>query len=91
MKDSSSIRNALIPTAAGLVGGGLGLVLTRKPNGRSAGDLADDLLGKVESIVGLSKSSTNGSSSARDRIDGSELAKRRGEREKRREARRSGR
>jgi len=83
-----SIRSALIPTAAGLVGGGIGLVLTRKPNGRSPGDLAGDLLGKVESVVGGSK--TTRSASVRvGTVDGAELSKRRQQREERRASRRS--
>jgi hypothetical protein len=86
-----SIRGALIPTAAGIVGGGIGLVLTRKPNGRSPGDLAGDLLGKVESVVGGAKPTQNNGSSRAAGVDGAELAKRRQQREERRASRRSGR
>ena len=84
-------RSALIPTAAGLVGGGLGLVLTRKPNGGRAGELADDLMGKVEDFVGIARQgrSTNSTTSnTTGHMSGAELAKRRSLREEHRRARR---
>jgi hypothetical protein len=55
----ATVKEALgrfgLPTAAGVVGTGVGLILTRKPSTNSTGgigNLVDDLRGKLESVIG---------------------------------------
>jgi hypothetical protein len=100
------VREALqkfgLPTAAGVVGTGLGLILTRKQtSGRSGsdkggGNLVDDLRGKLESVVGKGDGGGSGGGggqqSTRSRTQqrsAKELADRRRAREQRRNQRRS--
>jgi hypothetical protein len=87
-----------LPTVAGVVGTGVGLILTRKPNsGRPGGDkgvgnLVDELRGKLESVIGKSDGS-GAQQTARRRtqhVSAKQLAERRRAREQRRTQRRSG-
>ena len=97
----AEFRKLLVPAAASLAGAGAGLALTRKPVREAMpdlgdlriGDLADDLRGKLDSILGKGQSSfrfvhTTDSSQIR-RTDSAELEKRRREREQRRSQRRA--
>jgi hypothetical protein len=100
----SALQKFGLPTAAGAIGAGAGLVLTRKPGtGGSSlpdmkgdGDLFDDLRGKLESAIGRDDTNAGSSSEpvggrgggARRSLD--EIASRRREREQRRKKRRSG-
>jgi hypothetical protein len=89
-------RKLLVPGAASLVGAGAGLALTRAQNLRSAlpkkldgvGDLADDLRGKLNSVIGKDSGSTSTTSaSSRTPLTGEELEQRRSERQERRKQR----
>ena|SRR5437763_330311 len=89
-----------LPTAAGVVGTGVGLILTRKPNSnrgaadaKGVGNLVDDLRAKLESIIG--KNDDGGGSSRQSTrrrtqtLSAKELTERRRAREQRRNQRRS--
>jgi hypothetical protein len=86
-------RKMLPPTAAGILGAGAGLFLTRKQNLRDAmpnfeglGDLADDLRGKLDTVLGKAEGSD---SRGQRHLSSGELERRRREREQRRNRRRA--
>ena len=96
-----AVRRFAVPTAAGALGAGAGLFLTRKQKVRGAmpnlgdlgiGDLAEDLRERVESVQGRTEPSARMqsafNSSGDRRLDADELGKRRREREQRRNRRR---
>ena len=94
----ANVRNLVVPAAATLVGAGAGLVLTRKPARKSLpdlhnlgiGDLADDLRGKLDAVIGKAQSSSgNGSRSSRTRLSATQLEERVRAREQRRTERRA--
>jgi hypothetical protein len=98
----TALRRFALPTAAGALGAGAGLFLTRKQKLRDAmpnigdlaiGDLADDLRGRVESVLHKAEPSARMKSafgSGGDRqLDPDELEKRRHDREQRRNRRRA--
>jgi hypothetical protein len=99
-KEKGRLRKALVPGAASVVGAGAGLLLTRKNrNLRAAlpdlkdlgvGDVADDLRGKLESVLGKTTDSRAATSSTQKRqtLTAKELETRRQEREERRNRRR---
>ena len=86
-----------LPTAAGAVGTGIGLILTRKPNSRGSrrdkgvGNLVDDLRGKLESVIGKNDDDGGGQSARRQtqNLSTKELTERRRARDQRRNQRRS--
>jgi hypothetical protein len=98
----SAVQKFGLPTAAGAIGAGAGLILTRKPStGRSSlpdmkgvGDLFEDLRGKLDTVIG--REGGNGSSSSASGRGGGQgrqltpdqIASRRREREQRRNKRR---
>ena len=99
-KAKEALRKAVVPGAASVVGAGAGLFLTRKNRSITSalpdlkdlgiGNLADDLRGKVENVVGKTNSSgSRQSAPGRRTFDASDLAARRQEREERRNRRRS--
>jgi hypothetical protein len=98
----TALRKFVLPTAAGALGAGAGLFLTRKRNARGAtpsfGDLgiaslADDLRGRVESVLHKADPSMRVrsafESAGSGRLDSGQLEKRRHEREQRRNRRRA--
>jgi hypothetical protein len=99
----SALQKFGLPTAAGAIGAGAGLILTRKPStGRSSlpdmkgvGDLFEDLRSKLDTVIG--RDGGNGSSSSAPGRGGGgqgrqltpdQIASRRREREQRRNKRR---
>jgi hypothetical protein len=99
---ASRVKNLIVPAAASLVGAGAGLVLTRKPMrgsmpdlnglGHGIGDLAEDLRGKVDAVLGKAQSSSafaHVSRSTPDRLNSAQLEQRIRAREQRRNARRT--
>jgi hypothetical protein len=96
---ASRVKNLIVPAAASLVGAGAGLVLTRKPmrgsmpdlNGFGIGDLAEDLRGKVDAVLGKAQSSSafaHVSRSTPARLNSTQLEQRIRAREQRRSQRR---
>ena len=89
------LRKALVPGAASIVGAGAGLLLTKNISGLrralpdlkdlGVGDLAGDLRGRLDGVLG--KSGSSSSRQAED-FDADELAARRRERGERRTQRR---
>ena len=93
-RTKATLQKLGIPTAAGIVGTGVGLILTRKPNSnaKGVGNLVDDLRGKLESVIGKNDGGGGGRQSASgstQNISPKELADRRRQREQRRNQRRS--
>ena len=99
-KEKGRLRKALVPGAASVVGAGAGLLLTRKNrNLRAAlpdlkdlgvGDVADDLRGKLDSVLGKATDSGRAETSStqkRPTLTAKELETRRQEREERRNRR----
>jgi hypothetical protein len=98
----TALRKAVLPTAAGAIGAGAGLFLTRKRTLRDSmpnlndlgiGDLADDLRRKLDSVLAKADLSSRTGSSSDSRgsrqLDPAEFEKRRREREQRRSRRRA--
>jgi hypothetical protein len=88
-----------LPTAAGVIGTGVGLILTRKPssnrqssNSKGVGNLVDDLRSKLESVIGKSDDGDDQQSTRQrgtQNLSAKQLADRRRQREQRRKQRRS--
>jgi|tagenome__1003787_1003787.scaffolds.fasta_scaffold20957886_5 hypothetical protein len=100
LEDKGNLRKMLVPAAAGVVGAGTGLFLTRKQRFRDTmpdftelgiSDLAEDLRGKLDSVLGKvdisSRAEGSSSSTGNGHIDSQELARRRRDREQRRNRR----
>jgi len=98
----SAVRKFGLPTAAGALGAGAGLFLTRKRNLRDAlpnlgergfGDLAEDLRDRVESVLhkadGPGRMKSTSSARGSRGLDPDELERRRHDREQRRNRRRA--
>jgi hypothetical protein len=95
----AALRKFGIPTAAGVIGTGAGLILTRKPNAgravpdrKGVGNLVDDLRGKLESVIGKNdnkQSNRQSTTSRSQQLSAKELTQRRRAREQRRNRRRS--
>ena len=86
-----------LPTVAGVVGTGVGLILTRKASSGSGsdkgmGNLVDDLKGKLESVIGKSDGEGRGGRESTgqqtQQRSAKELEERRRAREQRRKQRR---
>ena len=95
---ATRVRSLIVPAAASLVGAGAGLVLTRKPMRGSMpdlnglGDLAEDLRGKVDAVLGKAQSSSafvHVSRSTPNRLNSAQLEQRIRAREQRRNGRRA--
>jgi hypothetical protein len=94
-----ALRKFGLPTAAGIIGTGAGLILTRKPNSgravpdmKGVGNLVDDLRGKLDAVIGKSDDGDKTRSSATSRtrqLSTKQLTQRRRAREQRRNKRRS--
>lgn len=96
-KTADRLREFGLPTAAGVVAAGAGLVLTRKrrprdvvPDVKGVGDLVDDLRGKLDSVIGKGGSGRATEEPGRntDQFSSDEFAKRRRARAQRRNERR---
>ncbi len=98
----SAVRKFGLPTAAGALGAGAGLFLTRKRSLRDAvpsfgergfGDLAEDLRDRVESVLHKAEPPARMKSTFRSgvnrRLDSDDLARRRRDRQQRRTRRRT--
>ncbi len=102
-KAKESLRKAVVPGAASIVGAGAGLLLTKRNRQLRAAlpslddlgirNIADDLRGRLDGVLG-NESSTNASprssGNGRSALDPAELASRRKQREERRSGRREG-
>ena len=99
---AAAVKSALqkfgLPTAAGVVGTGVGLILTRKPSSsrdgsdaKGIGTLVDDLKSKLESVIGKTNDDSSGRAQQRrtQNVSAQQLAERRRAREQRRNQRRS--
>ena len=88
-----------LPTAAGVIGTGVGLIVTRKPsskrhtsNSKGVGNLVDDLRSKLDSVIGKNDDGDGQQSTSRrgtQSVSAKQLADRRRQREQRRKQRRS--
>ena len=100
--DNETLRKMLLPAAAGVVGAGTGLFLTRKQKFRTTvsdfgdlgiGGLAEDLRAKLDSALGKvdisSRFESFPGSNGNGHIDSQELEQRRRDREQRRNRRRA--
>jgi hypothetical protein len=98
----TALRRFGLPTAAGALGAGAGLFLTRKQQMSGSlpklgdlglGDLADDLRGRVESVLQKAEPTARLKSAfdsgGNRHLDADELERRRREREQRRSRRRA--
>ena len=98
----ATLRKTVLPAAASLVGAGLGLVLTKKPNVADAlpdrghlgvGDLADDLRSKLDSVLDKLPASARSVQTSVTRrastLGSDEFERRRRDREERRKQRRA--